>query len=243
MAARSACEELGFERALALRRQDLTIAVAGAHNRVDPGACDAQLGRILPDPSCALSKEMIQRGHATLVTNVRLDPRVALPQLGPATPHAFAAAPITSSGETLGFLCADYQSHCAINVRDRDRLACLATAVGLTLRVTQLEGRLREVSQQARSLVHLTSGPARRLLDLRPDQRSLAAAENRFAMLTKREHDVLRQIALGRTNLQIAESLGITRETAKSHVKRVNGKLGTTNRTEAAALYQRLHAW
>jgi DNA-binding CsgD family transcriptional regulator len=50
-------------------------------------------------------------------------------------------------------------------------------------------------------------------------------------------------MALGRTNQQIADELGISRETAESHVARVNRKLDAAHRTEAAAVYQRLHAW
>jgi DNA-binding NarL/FixJ family response regulator len=54
--------------------------------------------------------------------------------------------------------------------------------------------------------------------------------------LTARESDVLRQIALGRNNAEIAETLHITRETVKTHVSNVLDKLGARDRTEAAVL-------
>ena len=58
--------------------------------------------------------------------------------------------------------------------------------------------------------------------------------------LTERETQVLRLVARGRTNAQIAEHLVISPKTASVHVSRILAKLGATNRTEAAALARRL---
>jgi len=58
--------------------------------------------------------------------------------------------------------------------------------------------------------------------------------------LSPREWDVLRSVALGRTNAQIAAELFLAQNTVKVHVKRIFRKLGASNRTEAAALYHRL---
>jgi two-component system, NarL family, response regulator LiaR len=52
--------------------------------------------------------------------------------------------------------------------------------------------------------------------------------------LTVRERDVLRQIALGKSNKEIAESLAIGEETVKTHVRHVLAKLGAENRAQAA---------
>jgi len=52
--------------------------------------------------------------------------------------------------------------------------------------------------------------------------------------LTQREGDVLRQIACGLTNKQIATALHISYETVKEHVQHVLGKIGVTDRTQAA---------
>lgn len=59
-------------------------------------------------------------------------------------------------------------------------------------------------------------------------------------MLTRREIEVLRLMADGRTNQQIADELVISPGTVKSHVKRVLRKLNATNRAEAASIYARL---
>ncbi|HUY48691.1 MAG TPA: response regulator transcription factor [Streptosporangiaceae bacterium] len=52
--------------------------------------------------------------------------------------------------------------------------------------------------------------------------------------LTARESDVLRLIAQGLPNKQIASQLGLGLRTVESHVSSVLGKLGLTSRTEAA---------
>jgi len=54
--------------------------------------------------------------------------------------------------------------------------------------------------------------------------------------LTSREIEVLRQIAGGNRNRDIAEKLFITEETVKVHVKHIMEKLGATDRTQAVAI-------
>jgi DNA-binding NarL/FixJ family response regulator len=51
--------------------------------------------------------------------------------------------------------------------------------------------------------------------------------------LTPRERDVLRELALGRSNREIASALGIGDETVKTHVGHLLGKLGVENRAQA----------
>jgi DNA-binding CsgD family transcriptional regulator len=57
--------------------------------------------------------------------------------------------------------------------------------------------------------------------------------------LTARELDVLRLLATGRSNAEIAEALFIGRGTAKIHVSNILAKLGAHTRTEAADLARR----
>jgi DNA-binding NarL/FixJ family response regulator len=54
------------------------------------------------------------------------------------------------------------------------------------------------------------------------------------APLTQREGEVLRQVAKGLKNKQIAEVLHIGCETIKEHVQHIFGKIGVTDRTQAA---------
>jgi ATP/maltotriose-dependent transcriptional regulator MalT len=58
--------------------------------------------------------------------------------------------------------------------------------------------------------------------------------------LTPREVEVLRLVADGASNNQIAEQLFITRKTASVHVSNILGKLGVSGRGEAAAVAHRL---
>jgi NarL family two-component system response regulator LiaR len=59
-----------------------------------------------------------------------------------------------------------------------------------------------------------------------------------FTELTERELDVLRLIANGMTNSQIAEELVITENTVKGHVSNILSKLHLVDRTQAA-----VYAW
>lgn len=52
--------------------------------------------------------------------------------------------------------------------------------------------------------------------------------------LTQRESEVLRQLAYGLTNKEIAQALGISYETVKEHVQHILRKVGVSDRTQAA---------
>ena len=52
--------------------------------------------------------------------------------------------------------------------------------------------------------------------------------------LTERETDVLRLLAQGQSNKEIARELNIGEKTVKTHVSNVLGKLGVQSRTQAA---------
>lgn len=52
--------------------------------------------------------------------------------------------------------------------------------------------------------------------------------------LTNRERDVLREIANGKSNKEIASSLFITEKTVKTHVSNILAKLDLSDRTQAA---------
>jgi DNA-binding NarL/FixJ family response regulator len=54
------------------------------------------------------------------------------------------------------------------------------------------------------------------------------------APLTRRENEVLKQLAFGLTNKEIARALGISYETVKEHVQHILRKIGVSDRTQAA---------
>ncbi len=62
------------------------------------------------------------------------------------------------------------------------------------------------------------------------------AARNSFEQLTPREVQVLRELAKGLANKQIADALNITEYTVKDHLKHILGKLRVADRTEAVTV-------
>ena len=69
------------------------------------------------------------------------------------------------------------------------------------------------------------------------DPRTVPGGSSRAALarsgLTRREYEVLRLAAQGRTNPEIAESTGLARNTVKTYLQSALHKLGARNRVEA----------
>jgi len=76
--------------------------------------------------------------------------------------------------------------------------------------------------------------------DAAPPSGRSAAPPGLAEPLTDRELEVLRLLAAGRSNQRIAHELVVALDTVKKHVTHVLGKLGATNRTEAAARARQL---
>ncbi|MGW5361491.1 response regulator [Actinopolymorpha pittospori] len=81
----------------------------------------------------------------------------------------------------------------------------------------------------------LAPAVTRRLIDEFALQRPVPdpAASATISLLTPRETQVLRLVAEGLSNPEIAARLTVTEETVKTHVSRVLGKLGLRDRTQA----------
>jgi DNA-binding NarL/FixJ family response regulator len=78
--------------------------------------------------------------------------------------------------------------------------------------------------------------PVTNVLPFMPSQRRTSAANlpPGFAKLTTRERQVLRLIAEGSSNREIARTLDISEGTVKNHVASILGRLNLRDRTQAA---------
>lgn len=109
--------------------------------------------------------------------------------------------------------------------------AVRAGAIGYLLKDTQAEELTRAIKAAANGQVQLSPQAAARLV------REVRAPESPET-LTERETDVLRLLAQGKANKEIAAALYIGENTVKTHVSSILVKLGVQSRTQAA-LYAR----
>lgn len=105
--------------------------------------------------------------------------------------------------------------------------AIRAGAIGYLLKDTESDDLIRAIKAAAAGQVQLSPKAAARLM------REVRAPESPEA-LTERETDVLRLLAEGKANKEIAQALTIGEKTVKTHVSSILGKLNVTSRTQAA---------
>ncbi|WP_432251420.1 response regulator [Streptomyces sp. HNM1019] len=71
--------------------------------------------------------------------------------------------------------------------------------------------------------------------ETRPARRGSGGPEDLIEQLTRREAEVVRRVARGRTNEEVAAELHVTLSTVKTHLGNVQRKLAARNRVEIAA--------
>jgi DNA-binding NarL/FixJ family response regulator len=121
--------------------------------------------------------------------------------------------------------------------QSRVEAALAAGASGYLIKDAAPEELAVAIRAAHRGEVHLDAAIARRLMaSLRPAQPAAAAAPGPFGDLSPRELEILRLIAEGRANKEIARRLTISERTARTHVSNILRKLGLTSRTQAALL-------
>ena len=105
--------------------------------------------------------------------------------------------------------------------------AIRAGAIGYLLKDTEGDELCRAIKAAAAGQVQLSPAAAARLM------RQVRQPEEPDA-LTPRETEVLRLLAKGLANKEIARALGIGEKTVKTHVSNILSKLGVLSRTQAA---------
>jgi DNA-binding NarL/FixJ family response regulator len=94
---------------------------------------------------------------------------------------------------------------------------------------------VRAVARGEELLDPSTTGRVRNRLD-----RGKHLRDQKLALLSPQEERVIEQMALGKTNHEIAKSLDLSEKTVKNYVSNVLMKLGMSRRSEAAAYAARL---
>ncbi len=190
--------------------------------------------------------EVVQRRSAELV-DVRVDGQRAPAGLTDTLAlSSYVVAPILAQGETIGLLHADAsQSSRELDSVDLEVAAEFTAGLSGVLERAVLRHTLElhraELEAAARwmgaRLNTLADGP--RFGGTKP---VAGAARGMIESLTARELEVLRLLARGNTNGEIAAALVVREGTVKYHVKNILRKLGATSRADAVSRYVRASA-
>ena len=113
---------------------------------------------------------------------------------------------------------------------ERVHAALQAGASGYVLKDSDADDVAGAVRAAHRGKLHIDPVVARTLTSSLRKSRD----DDRISELTSRELDVLRLVATGKPNKQIAAELAISERTARTHVSRILRKLRLSSRTQAA---------
>lgn len=257
----AAAHRMGFSRILFSRIRDGNWIACSAWANADEEfaqtmvAVGAANPRRLNGP--LVESEMVRRGVPILVRDPQSNPRVHPELVAVTNTMSYVAAPVLSWGKPIGLLHADRTERPGVYEIDRDVLGMFAEGLGVAfernLMMDRLQAMRRAADEHLRAANALAddftlevmerAGPActpvERLLQTPEPQQhtTFGQADSHLRDLTAREIDVLRGMATGQTNAQIALSLFVAEGTVKSHVKHILRKLGAVNRTDAVARY------
>ena len=246
-----------LQRAVLSRIENGVLVVERMHTR---GASHDGFGEQLRQTPLRLAYpllecEVLRRRQARLVADIdRSQPsRYAFYEtLGW---HEYVAAPILVDTAAVGFLHGDRApGRRPLAQLDADALEHFASGFALIFERAVLRRRLRDQRREIRRIAswaeartgEMSDGAIELSGDLPEEQDPRAAApevltEDGLAThLTSREIDVLRLMADGKTNGDIARQLFVSQGTVKFHVKNILRKMQASNRADAGARYLRL---
>jgi DNA-binding NarL/FixJ family response regulator len=255
---------MGFDRILFSRIDHGLWLASSAYAGADEGFAHTLVEVGLAHPrkltGTLLEAEMVRRGAPMVVRDPQSNPRVYTELVALTETKAYVAAPVLAWGQPIGLLHADRQAQSVlVDESDRDVLSVFAEGLGIAfernLLLDKLKAAQHACNEYARGVNALVDDvtvavmesaalgeglepfvPALSTGTQPPRDRDSGVSE----MLTRREWDVLRGLAAGKTNAQIAVSLFVAEGTVKTHVKHVLRKLGAANRTDAVAKYHRM---
>jgi DNA-binding CsgD family transcriptional regulator len=255
---------LGFSRSLLcrLRGQDWSAATAFAHADVTLADALVRVGTRVPgrlgreEPET----EMVRRRLPIVVRDAQHRPRTHRELIKLSDTRDYVAAPIVAHGSVIALVHVDRHSQSdVVDTFDRDLLGLFAEGVGLAferVRAQEGFGRLRRQFERQLDDVQDCMSGVGGWTDpddvrvprtwARPENERVGSVSGAFVSdgplveLTRRELQVLRHLACGGSNQDIATRLGVSVGTVKTHVKHLLRKLGVANRAEATARFHQL---
>jgi LuxR family transcriptional regulator, regulator of acetate metabolism len=260
------CAGSSFERAiLSLVRGGRMIAEAVHFAGASQAAANV-LAELRASPvrleHMLIETELLRRRRATIVLDAHVHPRVDRPTAELMGWRSYAAAPLVVGSQVAGVIHADRGSGQTLDVLDRDVLWEFATGLAQAYESSTLRRTLRDERDQMREFlewlrvrsseltdapVTLSAGGHAPVSAPAPLPESASAGpgprDDRVVfegLLTRRELDVLRLMAEGATNRQVADALVISSGTVKFHTGSILRKLHAANRAEAVTRYLRL---
>jgi DNA-binding CsgD family transcriptional regulator len=254
---------MGFTRVLFSRIRHGTWFACSAFAGADQELAQRMISVGLANPrrlgGPLLESEMVRRGAPILVRDPQSNPHVHSELVVLTKTTSYVAAPVLSWGKPIALVHADRDTgESGVQPSDRDVLGVFAEGLGVAfernLMVDRLQAMRRDADEHLRTANTLADEFTLEVMDLAEPEaepvdallcdeppHSIERCQERAlpGTLTAREAEVLRGLAAGKTNAQIATRLVVAEGTIKTHVKHILRKLEATNRTEAVAKYHR----
>lgn len=259
------CQHSRLDRAVLSLLKDGLLVAEAVHFATSPVAARQALEALRAQPPRLahplIETELLRRRRATIVTDAQASPRVHQATARILQWDSYVAAPLVVRGELLGAIHADAaRSGRALDVLDGDVLWSFARRLADVYESAALRRSLLRQREQMRAFVEWLEARSLEISDTSmalvpewppppepPGQPAAVAVggdldDSRvFAdLLTRRELDVLRLLARGESNRQIAAHLVISEATVKFHVVNLLRKLRVDSRAAAVARYHRL---
>jgi DNA-binding CsgD family transcriptional regulator len=226
-------------------------------------ADDAELARALVEVGAQypgtlngsmVEADVVRRVRPILVRDARGNARVHKRLRDVIDSRAYVTAPLVVHGVVAGLIHADRNpADGTVDPFDLDIIAAVAEGLGCAIervvfleRLNALRATLDEHTRMVGDLIDEFVSPAVELSPAAPGRSRPVPpprpvrddlSHERDSGLTRRELDVLRRMAAGETNVQIAHRLYLSEGTVKSHVKHILRKLDAANRAEAVSRY------
>jgi DNA-binding CsgD family transcriptional regulator len=245
-----AAEELGtssdFDRVVLGEVRGAELHLRAVWSSQDAGAAAAaleQLGRApirLEYPSV---EDEVARRHRTEIVQARAPRSRAARRLAEILDwDGYVVTAVVVQGQTVGLLHADATFDRRVpDALDAEVLARYAEGLAGVFERAMLREMLQLHHHELRSAVEWMSGRLGQLATPGAEVSAVGTfgASAATDSLTPRELDVLRLLARGQTNLEIAHQLVVREGTIKYHVKNILRKMGATSRADAVSRYAR----